>query len=238
MALYLGLDVGTQGVKAVVYDAPSRRIVARGAYPLSLLPTVIPGRAEQHPQSWIDGVRSAARQALAGVDATRVKAVGVSGQQHGCGRGQVVTAAELTDCYLRDRLLTRTVDAAARGQVDRLRPARALHACQSCRMLPRPISTSHASCATSPGRLVVLGEGGEVLRASKLWWAAAELVSSPRSSPLARFECPCCPQGRPAASAGARGSRLPCRMGATAHSPPINRDAPSSAYTSRVRALC
>ncbi|KIY93667.1 xylulose kinase [Monoraphidium neglectum] len=92
MALYLGLDVGTQGVKAVVYDAPSRRIVARGAYPLSLLPTVIPGRAEQHPQSWIDGVRSAARQALAGVDATRVKAVGVSGQQHGqassVGRGQ------------------------------------------------------------------------------------------------------------------------------------------------------
>ncbi|KAI8467892.1 MAG: Xylulokinase [Monoraphidium minutum] len=84
MALYLGLDVGTQGVKAVVYSADSRKIVARGAHPLSLLPTDVPGRAEQRPADWIDGVRAAARQALAGVaDASQVKAIGVSGQQHG-----------------------------------------------------------------------------------------------------------------------------------------------------------
>lgn len=83
MALYLGLDVGTQGVKAVVYDSQAKRITGRGAHALSLLPTDVPGRAEQRPADWIDGVRAAARQALADVDAARVKAVGVSGQQHG-----------------------------------------------------------------------------------------------------------------------------------------------------------
>ena len=83
MALYLGLDVGTQGVKAVVYDSQAERIVSRGAHALSLLPTDVPGRAEQHPSAWLDGVRSAAKQALADVDRATVKAVGVSGQQHG-----------------------------------------------------------------------------------------------------------------------------------------------------------
>jgi len=98
--LYLGLDVGTQGAKAVVYCAESRSIVGRGARAYDLLPTDVPGRAEQQPATWIEGVTAAARQALEGVDTGAVAAVGVSGQQHG---------------------------------------------------------------------LVVLGEGGEVLRASKLW---------------------------------------------------------------------
>jgi hypothetical protein len=83
--LYLGLDVGTQGCKALVYDAATRRVVARGAHAYGLLPAppTAPGRAEQHPDTWIDGVRAAARQALAtpGVDAADVAAVGVSGQQ-------------------------------------------------------------------------------------------------------------------------------------------------------------
>jgi xylulokinase len=87
MALYLGLDVGTQGCKALVYDARARRIVARGAHPYGLLPTPpsAPGRAEQHPDTWIEGVKAAARQALAalGVDPSAVCGVGVSGQQHG-----------------------------------------------------------------------------------------------------------------------------------------------------------
>ncbi len=35
------------------------------------------------PSEWINGVRKAARQALMFVDAAAVKAIGVSGQQHG-----------------------------------------------------------------------------------------------------------------------------------------------------------
>lgn len=115
--LYLGLDVGTQGTKAVVYDAGARRIVGRGAHAYDLLPNAPgahPGRAEQHPSMWIDGVTAAAREALAGVDAAQVAAVGVSGQQHG---------------------------------------------------------------------LVVLGEGGAVLRASKLW---CDTESAPEAEELSR----------------------------------------------------
>lgn len=54
MALYLGLDVGTQGVKALVYDGSSRKVVGRGAQPWSILDTTVPGRAEQHPSTWIE----------------------------------------------------------------------------------------------------------------------------------------------------------------------------------------
>lgn len=58
MALFLGLDVGTQGVKALVYDGSSRKVVGRGAQPWSILETTVPGRAEQHPSTWVE-VRAA-----------------------------------------------------------------------------------------------------------------------------------------------------------------------------------
>lgn len=95
----LGLDVGTQGTKAVVYDAAARAIVGRGARAYGLLPTDVPGRAEQHPDTWIDAVARATREALSGLDASRVKAIGVSGQQHGLvvlgPDGQVLRASKL-----------------------------------------------------------------------------------------------------------------------------------------------
>jgi sugar (pentulose or hexulose) kinase len=43
-----------QGVKAVVYDGISRKVVGRGAQPWSILETTVPGRAEQHPQTWVE----------------------------------------------------------------------------------------------------------------------------------------------------------------------------------------
>ncbi len=57
MALHLGLDVGTQGCKAVVYDADQNKVVSRGAYQYGILQSNVPGRAEQHPSLWIE-VRS------------------------------------------------------------------------------------------------------------------------------------------------------------------------------------
>ena len=57
MALHLGLDVGTQGCKAVVYDADQNKVVSRGAYQYGILPSDVPGRAEQHPSLWVE-VRS------------------------------------------------------------------------------------------------------------------------------------------------------------------------------------
>lgn len=99
LSLYLGLDVGTQGTKAVVYSADRKTIVGRGSHAYGLIPTDVPGQAEQHPSTWIEGVHNATRQALAGVDAACVKAIGVSGQQHGLvvldGKGHVLRASKL-----------------------------------------------------------------------------------------------------------------------------------------------
>lgn len=99
MGLFLGLDVGTQGTKALVYDAAGGRVVARGAAAYGLLPPAAPGAAEQHPQTWLDGLCAALRQALAGVERRALRGIGVSGQQHGCvaldARDQVLRPAKL-----------------------------------------------------------------------------------------------------------------------------------------------
>ena len=82
MSLSVGLDVGTQGVKVIVYDASSRSVVGRGAASYGLS-TPRPGAAEQDPELWLSGIQSALAKAMAGLDAARVTSVAVSGQQHG-----------------------------------------------------------------------------------------------------------------------------------------------------------
>ena len=59
-----------------------------GAKPYGLLPSTVPGRAEQDPATWMEGGYAAARQAMGalpeGLTPAHIGAVGVSGQQHGC----------------------------------------------------------------------------------------------------------------------------------------------------------
>jgi xylulokinase len=81
--LFLGLDVGTQGTKALVVDADARAVVARASSPYDLLPGLPPGAAEQHPDTWWSAVRACAAAVAREIDARRIHAVGVSGQQHG-----------------------------------------------------------------------------------------------------------------------------------------------------------
>eukprot|EP00884_Botryococcus_braunii_P017864 jgi/Botrbrau1/4761/Bobra.0137s0033.1 len=83
MALFIGLDVGTQGAKAVVYDANRKSVVSRGTFPYSVLPSNVPGRAEQDPALWIEGGVKAISDALVPVKREEVRAIGISGQQHG-----------------------------------------------------------------------------------------------------------------------------------------------------------
>ena len=116
--LFLGLDVGTQGCKAIVYNAKENKVVSRGAYSYEILKSDVPGRAEQHPSLWIQVVNrvdyfcqlcrhnfsrsfhapeyathtgsfisqggvAALNEALSSVDRKSVKALSISGQQHG-----------------------------------------------------------------------------------------------------------------------------------------------------------
>lgn len=81
--MFLGIDLGTSGVKALLIDA-AQRPVAQGHAPLTVQRPQ-PGWSEQDPDDWItataraiEDVRRAAPQAFAAL-----QAIGVSGQMHG-----------------------------------------------------------------------------------------------------------------------------------------------------------
>ncbi|HEX6560102.1 MAG TPA: xylulokinase [Longimicrobiales bacterium] len=76
--VFLGLDVGTSGVKAILIDGTGD-IVANATTPLQLS-TPRPGWAEQHPNDWWSATIMSIRNVL--TDRVRVAAVGISGQMH------------------------------------------------------------------------------------------------------------------------------------------------------------
>ncbi|RZU42913.1 xylulokinase [Edaphobacter modestus] len=79
--MYLGIDCGTQGTKALLLDENGRPL-GRG-YARHALIERENGAREQEPQWWVDALREAVRQALAQAPGAKVVALGVSGQQHG-----------------------------------------------------------------------------------------------------------------------------------------------------------
>jgi len=99
MSNFVGLDVGTSGVKAVVIDGRGRVLGGHTA-PLALA-TPRPGWAEQHPEHWWVASGRALRAALrsARLRPSNVAGVGLSGQMHSSvfldGRGQVIRPALL-----------------------------------------------------------------------------------------------------------------------------------------------
>jgi xylulokinase len=83
--LFLGIDVGTQSTKVLVLDAASGEIAARASKPYGLITGLPEGAAEQDPDTWVDAIRSSMNdvRATLGRRAAEIRAVGVSGQQHG-----------------------------------------------------------------------------------------------------------------------------------------------------------
>ncbi|MCE0504460.1 xylulokinase [Roseivivax sp. GX 12232] len=76
--MYIGLDLGTSGVKAVLIDA-AQEIRAEKTAPLEVA-RPHPGWSEQAPEDWC----AAAAAAIAGLgDLSAVRAIGLSGQMHG-----------------------------------------------------------------------------------------------------------------------------------------------------------
>ena len=83
--LLIGIDSGTQSTKALVVDANSGKVLGSGSAKYDLLPGLPPGAKEQHPETWRKATAAAIKAALkqAKAKAGEVKAIGVSGQQHG-----------------------------------------------------------------------------------------------------------------------------------------------------------
>lgn len=99
MALLLGLDIGTSGVKALLCDQHGAGLVTAVAeYPLS---QPRPLWSEQNPADWWHGARQAIRAVMqqAGVAGAQVAALGLTGQMHGAvfldARGEVIRPAIL-----------------------------------------------------------------------------------------------------------------------------------------------
>jgi xylulokinase len=99
--LLLGIDSGTQSTKALVVNARDGKVLAAAARQYDLIPGLPPGAKEQHPHTWRDATVHTIRQALqeAKASATEVKAIGISGQQHGFvpldEKGEVIRPAKL-----------------------------------------------------------------------------------------------------------------------------------------------
>jgi len=78
---YLGIDIGTQSVKVLCYDAGHRALAAVASSSLDLI-SEGDGTREQLAQWWIEALRDCMAQIDPGIRRS-VAAVGVSGQQHG-----------------------------------------------------------------------------------------------------------------------------------------------------------
>jgi len=79
--VFLGIDCGTQGTKAVLRDPSSGEIVAIGRAPHQLIARD-DGTSEQDPAWWIEALQIAVRDATRG-QRFDIAGIGVSGQQHG-----------------------------------------------------------------------------------------------------------------------------------------------------------
>ena len=98
--MFLGIDCGTQGTKAIVLDAVSGAVLGQGAASHSLI-SAAHGRREQDVAQWISAAEQAIAAAIAeaGIEGGQILGIGVSGQQHGLvlldEQGQVLRPAKL-----------------------------------------------------------------------------------------------------------------------------------------------
>jgi xylulokinase len=94
---FLGVDVGTSGVKAILV-ARDGTVLASAVTPLQLS-TPEPGWAEQDPEAWWRASVASMRDVLAAAPDASVSAVGISGQMHSSvfldARGDVIRPALL-----------------------------------------------------------------------------------------------------------------------------------------------
>ncbi len=99
--LLVGIDSGTQSTKALVVDAKNGKVLGEASEAYGLITKLPPGAKEQDPAVWRKAARNTVRKALqeAGARPGELKAIGVSGQQHGFvpldAKGEVIRPAKL-----------------------------------------------------------------------------------------------------------------------------------------------
>ncbi len=113
--MYLGIDLGTSGIKALLIDA-DQKIIASTDAPLTVS-RPLSGWSEQDADSWIDATQSAldALQESHAAELAAVKGIGLSGQMHGA------TLLDAADKVLRPCMLwndTRSHEEAAAMDAD------------------------------------------------------------------------------------------------------------------------
>jgi xylulokinase len=79
--MFLGLDLGTSGLKALLVDG-EQRAVAEATAPLDVS-RPHPGWSEQDPGDWIAAAEAALSELSGKADLSRVAGIGLSGQMHG-----------------------------------------------------------------------------------------------------------------------------------------------------------
>ena len=78
--VFLGLDVGTSGVKAILV-ASNGDVVASATSPLTMQ-TPKPGWAEQDPRAWWDATLASIASIKSAKPDAAIAGVGISGQMH------------------------------------------------------------------------------------------------------------------------------------------------------------
>ena len=99
MSLFIGIDSGTQSVKAVALDLETRKVIAEARAPHTLIAGLPVGHMEQHPREWADAMDHVIMEVAQKIDCSRVRGIGISGQQHGFvpldAQGNVIRPAKL-----------------------------------------------------------------------------------------------------------------------------------------------
>lgn len=111
--MYIGLDLGTSGLKALLIDA-DQSILAEASAPLTV-ERPHDGWSEQDPASWINAAESVLDDLAAKTSLSGVQAIGMSGHMHGA------TVIDANDQVLRPCILwndTRAAEQAARMDAD------------------------------------------------------------------------------------------------------------------------
>lgn len=99
--LFIGIDSGTQSTKVLVVDGRSGKMLSEASQSYGLLEGLPAGAKEQQPHTWREATEKSIRNALKLAKASKeeVKAIGVSGQQHGFvpldKSGEVIRPAKL-----------------------------------------------------------------------------------------------------------------------------------------------